>query len=441
MKRRFLAVALTVLVGLPGPAAANRLFTSGFELQSVTNGIEWYTSDTPPATGTISTAVFRSGAASLRVQNPASGVLTGVSLRHVSSGANGVTSTLRCYVRIATLPNAATGIMGFGSSTIADLAHVILNTDGTLSTRADADTVLAGSTVLATDTWYRVELRALRHASAPNAGADELELRIDGSVEAGATSTTQSISVNWSRTHVGLNVRSQTATTGDVYFDDCALNDSNGSNQTGFPGEGSVVILFPNGDGDSAITQTMTLSGDTPAATASESVDDGLATGTVDTTDHVTFTANTSSWTGSGSRLAVNLESMPTATSVALVSFGVRGANLETLGSSYILSAQVGDGGTRATDTSGKTLQHATEWHLNVNSTVRAVSPYTLYVDPGSNPWTASSINSLQMLIRGTDTSPNFFITSMWAHVEYTPGEEPEPGSCAGRLALLGVGC
>lgn len=424
------------------PAQAARLFTSGFELQSATNGIEWYTSDGPPTAGTISTTTVRSGAAAMCVTNPASTVETGINTRFLPGG-DGIDYIARAYINLDTLPDAATAILGLGTGAQAVAGRVVLNTDGTLTARFDSggslESVGPGATTLMTDTWYRIELRVKRHGATPNAGADEGEVRIDGVSE--LSSTSLSIATGPSRLLVGANLLDDTATVLSVCFDDVALNDSQGTSQTSWPGAGSVVTLFPNGNGE--FEQTITLNSATcasaPEATTWESVDDGAATGTVDGEDCATLTDSVANWTSLGSRVAVAMGDLPGfADSVALVTFGVRVRVESAANATYAISAQKADGGTKAPDDS--TLIATTSFVLNDAGVVRAASPLTLYVDPDSAAWTTSTINSLQMLIRGADADPDIHVTSMWATVEYTPGEAPTPSGCQG-LALLGVGC
>lgn len=438
MLRTVLATVLLVLVSA-GTVRADRLFTSGFELQTTTNGIEWFTGDATPTACAVNTTAnrVRTGASSLRCQNPSSGAVKGQVTR-LSDLANGSSRFLRAYVWIDTLPDATTGIMGFGTQARADRVNLRLHTDGTLSVSTDngTETVGPGSTALSTGQWYRIELRAKRHATLPDAGQDEVEVKIDGVTE--LTSTTLGISSVFGRILVGTNTNTtDTATAVDVYFDDVAVNDSSGSSQTSWPAAGSVTSLFPTGSGE--FEQTVSFGGSAPAATAWESTDDGTATGTVDGVDYVTFTSTSADWAGLGSRIALAMDDLPFADAVALVGFALRLNNAAAGTATYTLGAQTGNGGTKST-ASVQNYDGGTTWTLNSALGTRAAHQWVLYADPDAAAWTRTSVNNLQYLVRGTDASPNINITAMWVTVEYTPGAAPEPSECAG-LALLGVGC
>lgn len=447
---RAAVVALLLVALWATPALANRKFTSGFELQSTTNHVEWSTTDTPNTAGTISTSVFRSGAAAYCVASPSSGVAKGQATRFAGTTTDGVDYFARTYFRVGTLPNVSTSFLGFGASEQALHARVYLNATGTLSVQVDGDTVVGpGSTTLNTGGWYQIELRLRRHATTPNMGADQVEVRIEGVQE--LVSTTQSVATTGhNRVHIGVNLRgaNDLATSGDWCFDDVAVNDSvdaGAGAQISWPGAGSVVTLFPNAPGE--FGQDVTNTGDTPAASFWESLDDGAATGTVDTTDHVTFDAATTNWTGTGDRLAVAMGAMPDATSVTLVATGLRWANLSGSNSSYATSIQIANGGTKPTDTT-ITITHATLWLLNSITSARAetmpsppgttnIAP-VYYTNPSGSAWSEADVNNLQVLLRAVDHDPAILITSLWAHVEYTPdaGGDPPAGDGAGLLLL-----
>jgi hypothetical protein len=437
-----LLVAFLVVVAT-APAEAARVFHSGFELQTTTDGIEWYDGTPVTAAGAINTSgtFVRSGAASLRVTSPSTGVSKGQSTRFVSSGSNGVDYFLRSAFYFATMPNQATGIMGFGDAATANRVRVRLNTAGTLSVVVDSTEVAGtGSTVLVTGQWYLIELRAKRDATSPGTGADTVELRLNTATELAAV-TNASINGTWNRAVVGLNLfaATDTATTGDVYIDDVALNDSSGTAQTGYPGAGSIALLTPNGAGE--FDQGTALAGSAAAATAWQSVDDGIATGTVDGTDYVVLDANATSWTLTGDRFAVAMSSMPTASAVALVTIHAYVTNnITTNGaaanSGYSLGVQIANGGTKSTASSGNINFNKT-WTLNIGGVARSVAPLTLYTDPDSASWTETKVNSLQAMFRSDDGTPSVEVTSMWAMVEYTPGVAAAPSK---QILLLGVG-
>lgn len=437
---RLIVLALCALMVAP-PAYASRLFTSGYEIQSTTNGVEWYTGDVPIAACAINTTTnrVRTGAASLRCTNPTSGTPMGQIVR-LADPTDGTDRFGRACVFIDTLPDVNTTIMGFGNTALSNTAGIRLNTDGTLTVRIDnnpADDVGPSAATLSAGQYYCLELRIKRDA-APDAGADQVEVRIDGSAQADLTSTNRSIASRGGRFLVGLNLNAtESAETADLYFDDVAVNNDSGTSQASWPGVGSVVTLFPNGAGE--FEQTITLNGSAPESSAWASTDDGTATGTVDTVDYATFTSNSADWTGLGSRFAIAMEDLPFADAVALVAFGLRISNAGAGAATYTLGAQTSNGGTKSTSPT-QNFDGNTTWHLNNASATRVTHQWVLYADPDSAAWTRTSVNNLQYLVRSTDASPNINIGSAWLTVEFTPGEEPAPSECSG-LALLGVGC
>jgi hypothetical protein len=93
--------------------------------------------------------------------------------------------------------------------------------------------------VLSPDTWYMIELR-LRDSSV--AASDEVELRVEG--ESVAISTT----LTFSSVPVLIGVGAAGFYSGSIYLDDFAFNDSNGTNQNSWSGNGHVVLMKPSSD-------------------------------------------------------------------------------------------------------------------------------------------------------------------------------------------------
>jgi hypothetical protein len=431
--QRFLAILLVLLVG-GTPASAARLFTSGFELQSLTNGVEWHTSDTPPTACSINTTAgtVRSGASSMRC-NSAGGAAKGQVVRLFASGANGTNYFLRAYIRFAAWPNAATTLMGWGDTAVAQRVRVMLDTDQFLYLEMDTGASLdqkfdATPTTLSLNTWYRIELEFNRDAAAPNTGLDDAIIRLDGVTEVDGTDSF-SLSALPTRALFGLNMNGDADTTGDIYFDDIAVNDSTdddpvGSAQTSWPGAGNVDLLVPNAAGE--FNQTVTAVGG--PGTYWETADDGILTGGVDDVDYTTFTDAAANWTGAGSRLALAMSCMPASpSSVSLVAFGVRVKTETASNAQYSLSVQTANGGTKATDFNPAAWQ-TTAWVTNYPTNIRSASPFTLYTDPDAAAWTETTINSLQFLMRSGDATPDIHLTSAWAMVEHVGGS----GACGG---------
>jgi hypothetical protein len=103
-------------------------------------------------------------------------VTTGTGLVNVQAVSNTMTVTTnydkadtwnQMYIRIATAPSAAEIILRVVGSLVGQKCDLLLNADRTLSLANTSGSIIGtGSTVLATDTWYRVGLRAGTGASA-----------------------------------------------------------------------------------------------------------------------------------------------------------------------------------------------------------------------------------------------------------------------------------
>jgi hypothetical protein len=424
-----------------------RRFTSGFELQSAANGIEFYTSDAVTATPAINTSLthVRSGSASLRCQNPASGTWTGVCTRFTAV-ADGVEIFVSVYLKIATAPNVETSFIGLGPTTTPGNARLTITPSRTinmyLDTSSSQEQVGSGTTVLALGTWYEISFRIKRDATTPNALTDQAEYRINGASEGGGSAF--SISQAPTRLSLGVNMVSETCTACDFYLDDLAMNDSTGTAETSWP-DPDRAVAWARATGAGEFAQSMTLAGSVPAASVWEAINDLPPQSTPDV-DYVTFTTIAANWTGTGSRFAVAItptyDQLPwTPTRVNLVTIGARVTNFDAATSAYVLSVQTSNGGTKATDSSAQSLQHATEWQLNNNGATRASNPYTLYADPSGSPWTPTTVADIQILMRGSDVSPNFHATAVWAMIEYgyTAGGGGGGGSSADGLLLRGA--
>jgi len=104
-----------------------RLWSSGFELQSVTAGVEWLTIS---GSLTIDATTKRSGSASLRVN------LSSTDNYYVASQLGSATQYyVRAYVKIATKPSAQAFLLGsfFITYPTYVTGGVVVNTDGTLA--------------------------------------------------------------------------------------------------------------------------------------------------------------------------------------------------------------------------------------------------------------------------------------------------------------------
>jgi len=215
-----------------------RLWSSGFELNSVTAGMEWTVLTNSP---TIQTTTVRSGTYAMRV-NPA-GATANLAYDFLASGGGTDNLFLRFYLRIASSTNALDDIFRIRDTAAAvNVAGFRLNSDRTLELWDSGNVTQIGSdsSALSVDTWYRIELKYEYHATTPTVTG-----YIDG------TSFATGTLVNLGNNNPNrILLGAITATTCDLYFDDVAVNDSTGSFQNDLPGEGEIIHLRPNATGD-----------------------------------------------------------------------------------------------------------------------------------------------------------------------------------------------
>jgi hypothetical protein len=151
----------------------------------------------------------------------------------------------RAYFKVGALPGAARCVViGAGNTTPP---HVNLHTDGTLY--LEVGTVQQGgfSASINDGAWHRVELMCTTGAvNVTTAG----ELRLDG-VSVSTWSGSAGANPNF---NVGLNVNP--GANAVLYVDDLALNDSTGTAQNSWCGEGRIVLLKPVADNARGVNWT-----------------------------------------------------------------------------------------------------------------------------------------------------------------------------------------
>lgn len=375
-----------------------RIFTCGFELQSLTANVEVAALT---GTGAISTTTrHRASTASFR-SNPSAA--TGYVEAMYTSGVNG-RSYYRFYLYIATLPSATATIFSVGQSGYFPV-HVQLTTTGTLQLRDTFNSVNAGSAsaALSTGRWYRIELDVQESGS--TAVTREVRGYLEGVDFSGAAMIAGSS--GYSRLRAGV----QTTATADVFIDDIAVNDTSGSVQNGLPGPGNVVHLRPDSTGDNAGFAT-TVGGSSNWGRVSETTPDDattynatVATGTTTVDD---FNLSSTSSAGvSGER-------------VALVAVGGRiGSDAATAASIvYRLKSQAS-----GTVTESASVSVA----LNGWATHKAAAPFVYqlvsYTDPQSGgAWTTALLDQAQIGYRSNVSQTTARrVSTLWLLVETVP--------------------
>lgn len=409
-----------------------RLWSSGFEINSATSNIEWRTCTNSP---TISSTTVRTGGFAGRITSLAAGTPKYFQ-NWIGDGGDGDGPYFcRAYFRVATAPAVQTTIIGLQSIISGDnVLNIQLTTDLKLELHnATAGQVGSDSAALSLNTWYRIEFKI---DASGGAGADELTARIDGVNF--ASSTTLTLGTGIALLLLGGNLHSELADAGDWFWDDVAINDSTGSAQTSWPGEGRIVHLKPNGAGDNnAWKHDDGTAGDTNNYTECDEVTPDDATSYVkriDTGSHIDDYACEGSADG-------GIDSFDT---ITLVAIWVRAGAISATSTNRF-------GNVRIKSASGATVLASADLDWSVNgwlttsdtaSTV-LMHPLVSYTDPTTTvAWTptgTNSIDNMQIGFINTSSSTNEIrVTTIHALVEYVDGAAAS-GQPVART-LLGVG-
>jgi hypothetical protein len=265
--------------------------------------------------------------------------------------------------------------------------------------------------VLSTGTWYRVEYK---YEDDPGT----VQVRLDGSEILSATAD----GANVQAIRLGLCSTSQVAgvacggdflTTGTLYFDDIALNDSTGGSQTAWPGAGSIVHMQPNAAGDNS----------------------GCGAGDYSSIDEITPDDGTSLCTlttdGGGDIVDVNVESSSAAgidsyDTVSLLQVGIRESAASAASEQWRTRVKSASGGTVS---QGTATTHDDTTYLTNGDAIPRNYTLTSYTDPTTaSAWTPTGTNSLDTMQIGAtsvDGSPDIRLSTLWALIEYIDGVAP----------------
>jgi hypothetical protein len=389
-----------------------RLWSCGFELQSLTKGMEVTSVVNSP---TIDTTIKRSGAASLRC-NP-SATTAYISQTFSTDTTPTVTHNLRFYVYITTATDALDSICVFRGANNG--VSIRMNSNRTLELWGDATGAQIGSdsSALSVDTWYRIELQVT------NSGGliTNAEAFINGSSFASGNPFPTS-----SATY--FRIGACTSTTCDLYFDDLAFNDDSGTTQNGLPGAGQIGHLYPIAAGDTNDANA----GDYTSLDEKPTPDNATSYVELDDNNDI-IVVRCEAGTACG---------LDSDDSVTLVQVGVRHA-AETAAAMALTPRIMGT-------TSGSVQEGDSFTHNDVTwKTNGDVAPQlyklTSYVNPQDNAaWEPADIDAMQIGVKCTDATPDAYVSSVWALVESPAftyvGTTPPTSDTILRRRLLGVG-
>lgn len=371
--------------------------------------------ETSGATTTISSAVKRTGAYSLKLNPPSTGGTGYADFGAIS--ANGALSTpadttvgpagtsyVRFYIYVAARPVASSEALATiydsgGSSKL----RLMFRSDGKLDmVRADGTTT--GATVIPITTWTLIEMSV-----GSNSATSPWEVKIEGAVEGSGTTDTR-FQNNHARVKFGKYF-SNSNNGYEVYVDDFVWSDS------AYPGPGSGVAALPTGDSVTNIGFT------TGPGLGFNKFDFVNTRPPDDDTLYLTSTISGDVWTGTfAGHTAMGISGVATINAVKLFT-DIRDEG----GSSLIKNCMR----YKSTNYFNATSRDPGATYVG-NGTI-----YTLAPDGGA--WAPdSSFDAMEM---GNQNNANVAmrVTQVFIYVDFT--EPPTPtGPPLGGLALLGVG-
>lgn len=367
-----------------------RLWSSGAELNSATAGVE-----VSNASGlAVGSTIVRSGTYSFTHSGN-----NKIFDQQFAASNQSAQFYFRAYIYITTYPGSLDDIIRINDVSNNQKIGIRINTTGTLElwNLEDATQIGSDSSALSLNTWYRIEIGV----NTTTLASTSVEARIDGSSFA---SGTVNLAAGIGRIHI-LNP----FTSKVFYADDIAINDSTGSFQNSWPGEGEIVHLRPNAAGDNT----------------------GWDTGTYADIDEVTpddLTTYISASGGlSGEITDVNLDDAPAAidasATINCVQVGIRmraSSTTSSMGDPFVIRIKAASGGT--VEQSASIDPNTTTWVTNALAAPRNY-PLTLYDLPGasSTAWTKSDLDSAQIGVERTNEDfAATQISTMWLLVDYT---------------------
>ena len=424
-----------VFLSFPHLSEAARLYTSGFEWQSATAGIEF---DTVLGTPSITTSIKHSGAASMNINGITAFNAEGTQQPFT---ANQNTFYARAYVYIDDMENNAGGNDGFwldATTPTNQIAAVQINNNaGTLQLTAwynDGLSQISDTASLSFDTWHRIEMYV---NTADAAGQDDYTVMVDGVQVANATNLTFTVTDATILATYMYNESGSTDSTTNIYYDDLAFNDTNGASQISWPGAGNIVALVPNAAGDNNCTSgDYTMVNEIPP---SDTVTDAVTVCRLNTSgDIADFNVTDSSSAGIDSYDTITLV-QPMARMREVITTGAP--------SGYQLRLKSASGGT-ATTSASSDASNATTVRTNPNGNAAGnafAARLIATTDPTSaTAWTptgTNSIDNMQIGVTSTDSDPDFYVVTYAAMVEYVDGSPPPVTRfmrLLGNLRLLG---
>src|SRR5438094_778333 len=132
-----------------------RLWQSGFELNSTTNGVEWGATFGSP---TIQTTTARSGTYAGRINSLVSATQKAFQFTLAAANANGPYFT-SFYYQYATLPTAANTIFAYEAANGSLIANIQIDNTGVLTLFNVTTQIGSASSALQANTQYKIDVK------------------------------------------------------------------------------------------------------------------------------------------------------------------------------------------------------------------------------------------------------------------------------------------
>lgn len=389
-----------------------RLWSSGFELNTTTALKEW---DSIAGSASVVTSPVRSGDYAGRLTD-GSGSGTKWEKRIAEGDLTINVVYFRAYVRFADFGGTDQNkIMELVKWTGTDGLYIKVNSTGTLEfwqkSGATETQIGSDSSVLNLNQWYRIEIFA------DNSNQD-YTARIDGTNFA-STTTGLSNTGDYKFIRLGTMSGNGSGDYCDVYFDDIAVNDNTGSFQNSWPGEGKIVHMHPNAEGDN--------SGWTP----STGTDNSALVDEVTPNDATDYVSSTSDVIDDYELESSSNAGITNVDSITLVTVGVRWWVQHIDRVDIWARIKASSGGTVE---EGTTSRHNPGEQWNTYASGSTVNPayrhwLTLYDLPGASTtaWTTGALDSAQIGVRMDSGIVNeeARVSAVWLLVEYVPSSGP----------------
>jgi hypothetical protein len=383
-----------------------RVWSSGFELNSAADEMEW-NRENSGSFATVQSTTVHGGSYAAHFTGFSSNTAQKM-YRQFLSSAVAADYYARIYFYVVTLPNTDTTIFSLSSTSggASGSVDLNLNSSGQLKLRMSSAQQGSLSSALSLNTWYRLEIRANNTGAA---GTHSIEARINGVAFASVGSLTVT---NVAYIRVGRLDVAPVSTVGDWYIDDVALNNATGSDQNTWPGEGKIVHLMPNAAGDSTTW--------TPISGANYTNVDEVPPN--DATDGVRAAVG-------GNVDDYNIDDTPAdldaSATVNVVHVGVRyngNSATQANNATFKVRFKKASGGT-VSESPG--IQPAFTTYLTNANAVPRVYPLTLYQNPDSTSIAKATLDTSQIGVNLSTTSPTGTdvarVSAIWALVEYVP--------------------